>query len=335
MGKRIPFIFILFLLTLCACNRQQSDAPPPQESAAVYDVPGEDAEGAEDALSALAETPAPATDGLEGSYYNDFLRLTLTLDGEGGFTMLSGGGTGDAGTYAAGGENGALTLSFPDRRESAHIDADGDLTIEGRTGYFLRDWSYWHITAAETGTEPVPLPYDAANVTVLDNGDGTFRYRDPDNALAFTYPAGMTAQSGRLIGGVAVTDGSGGAVAGRNVTPLYSTHKGTDDEFLADYVHTFVFTDFGILYGGVRSYQPLTLLHEGIEGRLAAATMVLSGGTEEAPVSVSAKVILYTSTYADGTVNYICKTVFAADANRIDELSDAVTGMGAVRMAER
>ena len=331
MGKPAPFIFILMLalpLALCACNREQSAAPPPAAvPSGVYDVPGEDAGEAPSALS--IPTPTPATDGLEGSYYNDFLRLTLTLDGEGSFTMLTRGGTGDTGTYAAGGEAGTLTLSFPSGQENAVIDADGDLTIEGRTGYFLRDWSYWHITAAEAGTEPVPLPYEG-NATVLDNGDGTFRYRDPDNALAFTYPAGMTAQSGRLIGGVVVTDSGGGAVAGRNVTALYSTHKGTDDEFLADYVHTFVFTDFGILYGGVRSYQPLTLLHEGIEGRLAAATMALRGSAEE--TEIFARIILYTSTYADGTVNYICKTVFAADANRIDELSDAVTDMGAVRI---
>lgn len=329
MGKPIPFIFIwmacLLPLALCACNRQQS-APPPEVTApsAVYDVPGEDAA---DDPPAPAETSAPAADGLKGSYYNDYLRLTLTLDGEGGCT-LAGNGTGTAGTYAA--EQGALTLSFPSGHERAVIDTDGDLTIEGRTGYFLRDWGFWGITAAETGTEPVPLSYGADGVTILDNGDGTLRYRDPDNGLAFTYPAGMTPQSGSLISGGAVTDGSGGAVAGRNVTALYSTHKGTDDEFLADYVHSFVFADFGILYGGVRSYQPLMLLHEGIEGRLAAGIMVLSGGEEETPVF--AKIILYTSTYADGTVNYICKTVFASDTARADELSEAVTDMGAVRM---
>lgn len=315
LRKIIPFILALLLLGACGgqpSSASPSGAPaePPAEQRGGYDVPGEEPEAAE-----------LVTDGLEGSYYNDYLGLTLTLDGAGGF-LLRGRGENASGTYIA--EEDALTLRSGARTETASIDADGDVTIEGRTGYFLRDWALWGITTAEAG------PALSPNRTgVSDNGDGTSRYRDIENGVAFTYERGMEVLRGALVSAVVATDGDGGYVTGRNVTELYSTNSGTDDEFLEDYIRAFVFGDFATLYGDVLGYDGLELLHEGIDGRLAAATLRLRSGEEDA----AAKAILYTSTFSDGTVNYIVKTVFApaALANGMEALAAAVTDMGAVR----
>lgn len=285
---------------------------------APVDVPGEEA-SASDPVPEAAGAAQP-TDGLEGSYYNDFLRQTLVLDGAGGCSM-----GGAAGGYRA--EDGTLTLRFGSREEKATVDGDGDITVEGRTGYFLRDWSFWHITPAEAGTASEAPALRSGSE---DNGDGTLRFRDFENAVAFTYPAGMTLRR-EIIGGAAVSDGQGGAVTGRNVTELYATHSGSDDEFLTDYIKTFVFADFNMLYGALSGYERLTLLHEGIEGRLAAATLLLNGA--EDGQSYRAGTILYTSTFADGTVNYICKTVIAPEGAE-DSLESTVTDMSAVRLVE-
>lgn len=309
----------LALLLLGACGEQTPSAPPsgapetatpPTAGQGGYDVPGEEPEAVE-----------LVTDGLEGSYYNDYLGLTLTLDGAGGF-LLRGGSENMSGTYLA--AEDTLTLRSGERTETASIDLDGDVTIEGRTGYFLRDWAFWGITAAEAG----PALSDT-RTGVSDNGDGTSRYRDIENGVAFTYARGMEVLRGALVSAVAVTDGDGAYVTGRNVTELYFTNSGTDDEFLEDYIKAFVLGDFSVLYGDILSYDSLELLHEGIDGRLAAATLRLKCTEED----VAAKAILYTSTFADGTVNYIAKTVFAPAtlANGTEVLSAAVTDMGAVR----
>ena len=314
---------VCLLLSLSACGREadtestEAPAVTAAPDASPFDVPGEDARQDE------AGTVQFVTDGLDGRYYNDYLRMTLVLDGAGG-CALTGGGAGSSGTYTA--AEGGLTLDFDTGRETAVIDGDGDITIEGRVGYFLRDWDLWGITEDEAGgTDPVPSP----QIGTIDNGDGTLRYRDPKNGVAFTYPADMTVLRDTLIAGTAVSDGESGCVTGRNVTELYSTHNGTDDEFVEDYIRSFVFADFEMLYGGLAGYDALTILHEGIEGRLAAATLALrSVGSDE---FIQAKVIFYTSTYADGTVNYICKTVFAPQ-NRLEALESSVTDMGAVRL---
>lgn len=325
--KPIPlFLAVCLTLSLCACGgagrtsltgSPAASAAPGGAASSGFDIPGEEL----DAAAGLEAEARVVTDGLEGRYYNDYLRMTLTLDGSGG-CMLAG----VSGKYSA--ADGALTLSFDAGQEAAVIDADGDITIDGRTGYFLRDWEKWGITEAEAGSAPA---VSAAHTGAIDNGDGTFRFRDFENGVAFTYPAGMTVLRDALIGGVAVFDGGSGYITGRNVTELYSTHSGSDDEFVEDYVKSFVFADFGLLYGSLSNYDGFTILHEGIEGRLAAAVLALKSAGAES--FVQAKVILYTSTYLDGTVNYICKTVFAG-ADGLDALEAAVSDMGAVRLVE-
>lgn len=326
MRKRIKllplFPALCLLLGACGSQTQTAATEPPQESVPVYDVPGEDAADA----GGEQENLQVVTDGLDGSYYNDYLRMTLVLDGAGGCT-LTGGGADALGGYKRG-EDGALALDFGARQETAAVDADGDITIEGLSGYFLRDWTFWGITADEAAAA---VPEKAAQTGVVDNGDGTLRFRDLENGVAFTYADGMAVLRDEIVGGVAVRSGAEGCVTGRNVTELYFTHSGTDDEFLEDYVKTFVFADFTQLYGTLANYDGFTLLHEGVEGRLAAAAVMLKSA--DAEDFLQAKAILYTSTYPDGTVNYICKTVFAPP-DALAALEAAVTDMGAVRLKE-
>lgn len=305
-------------LLLGACGAEQPEAT----NEARYDVPGLEATAPRPTEAPPPVLPSPPQPGeLCGSYYNDYLHLVLTLDPDGAAT-LSGGAEDRSGDYIQ--TEQGLSLTLAGEVLTAELDADGDLTLDGLTGYFLRDWDFWGITEAETGGNAVR----SVRTGVSDNGDGTYRLRDFENAIAVTYPSGMTADRDAVLSGVAIGNGSGAFVTGRNVTELYSTHSGTDDEFLSDYLRSFVFADSAALYGSMEGYAELTLLHEGIEGRLAAATVTLQCGGN----NVYAKAILYTSTYNDGTVNYVCKTVFAADAAEADDVAAAVTNMGAVRL---
>lgn len=282
----------------------------------LVDIPGETAGSVE-----------IETDGLEGGYYNDYLRMLLVLDGAGGFT-LSGAGVDEQGAYTVS-QDGWLTLKANARQETALIDETGDITIEGRTGYFLHNWDFWGITAAETGS----IARSASPITgSVENGDGTWRYRDFENSVAFTYGGGVSVQRGMLSGAAVAGDDNGAYVTGRNVTDLYYTHNGSADEFLEDYMKDFVFSDFGLLYGAVEQYQDYTLHYEDAAGRLARATLTLEGNRQ----TVAVELVLYTSTFPDGTVNYICKTVFVPDNDdtTLTAMAEAVWDMGALRLRQ-
>lgn len=320
LSNRLAALLLALCLAaaLCACGDKTdpaaSDAPKPDTGG--YDVPGEDA-------APKASAAPTETDGLEGQFYNDYLRLTLTLDGQGN-CALTGSGTERVGTYAA--ADGALRLSFGDGELTARADSTGNYTLDGYTGRFLGDWGFWGITAAEVGSASLSV---FSGDSVIDNGDGTLRYRDFANGVAFTCPADMTVDTALLISAAAVRDGKGGCVTGRNVTDLCYASGDDYDAIMEDYIKTFVFADFDLLYGGMLGFEGFTLLHEGIEGRLAAATLQMTDG--EQPIAV--KSVLYTSTFADGTVNYICKTTLAPaeDEGALEALAAAVTDMGAVR----
>ena len=321
MNKRYHFLLPLSLLCLAfllsGCGKDAPTAAPGSPAAPVFAlqdgfVPGDE-----------AEAPALTGDALAGSYYNDYLGMTLSLDGSGTCT-LSGSGTDASGTYAVFPDG--LTLDFGTVQETAYCDEHGDITIEGRTGWFLRDWAFWSITEEETG---VPAAVSAAGTETLDNGDGTLRYRDFTNHIAFTCTDTMQILPGRLYGAVAVTDGSGAYVTGRNVTDALSAFSGDAEAFLEDYIKTNAFSDFDALYSGLTAYANLMVTSDDTEGRLAAGTLRISNTDHD----IAASVILYTSAYADGTENYICKTFFvpAADSARQTDLAAAVTDMGAVR----
>lgn len=309
----------------------ETETPAPAETGAPpYDVPGE-----EPSETGLEETPppfAPPAEGeLSGSYYNDFLRMTLTLDAD-GTAALTGAETVLTGSYS--GEGEALRLELDGADVAVAVDPEGDLSLEGYAGYFLRDWDFWGVTAAEAAAAmPATLGRETSYETV-DNGDGTLRFRDFDHGVAFTCPADMTVLTDRFLGAVGVDCGEACYVVGRRVTDVYRTHSGSDDEFLTDYLRSFVFADFEALFGNILSFEDLSLRHDGVEGRLADATVRLSSGEGV----WAARTVFYTSTYADGTVEYICKTLLAPAEleGRLDALADQVRDMGAVRLiAER
>ena len=87
-----------------------------------------------------------------------------------------------------------------------------------------------------------------------------------------------------------------------------------------------------MFFGAPTGSDPLRSVSGKVKGRLAAASLRISGPEAGA----DANVILYTSTYPDGTENYICKTylVPAGDTARLKALEAAVTDMAAVRMRE-
>ena len=115
---------------------------------------------------------------------------------------------------------------------------------------------------------------------------------------------------------MAIADPQGGFVTGRNVTDLYRTSSDTDDAFAEDYVRAFVTADLSALRGTADSYADVTLVRETANGQ---------------PFSVLT--VIYTSTFSDGTVNYIAKTVYAPAAEEagVQRLSEAVRDVAALR----
>ena len=322
MYKRCHLLLSLSLLCLSlmlsGCGKTEPLPEPDTPAVTVPAMPDGVVPGDE------AAEPSPPADGLTGSYYNDYLGMTLSLDGSGACT-LSGSGTDVSGTYTVSPDG--LTLDFGAAQETAYCDEHGDITIEGRTGWFLRDWAFWGITEEEAGVPAAAV--STAGTETLDNGDGTMRYRDFTNHIAFTCTDTMQILPGRLYGAVAITDGNGAYVTGRNVTDALSAFSGDAEDFLKDYIKAEILSDFDALYGGHTAETDFLVSSDDTAGRLAAGTLRISNTDHD----IAASVILYTSAYADGTENYICKTFFvpAAESSRQTDLAAAVTDMGAVR----
>ena len=323
--KTILLSALCLLLALTACSRHGPDAsagpdatPAPWRPEAVPVIAGEE--------SAPPAEPVGETDGLEGSYYNDYLRETLILDGCGGCSVSWPGGV-MGGQYAA--ADGVITVLMSDLRLTARTDAHGDLSIDGKNGRYLRDWDFWGITTAEAGIHPVTTLPDTEEFPL---GGGAYRYRDFPAGLALTYDESLRIAAGRIEGAVTVADGKGGYVVGRNVTQRYLTRSGSAEEFLEDEIRSSVFRDCETLYGAVSAYDGLRLLPGKTEGRLAAGELKLTCGARE----IAARVILYTSAFADGTENFICKYVLApaGETAQLDALAAGVYDMGAARIVQ-
>ena len=322
MHRKAFFLLPAALLLLLAGCSQRPTPPEPE----LIDPPEPTTTVADGAVPGDESVSNAATDGLEGSYYNDYLRLTLTLDGCGNCTLL-GLDTDAAGTYTQ--SSDGLLLDFGTRQETAVPDARGDITIDGRTGFFLRDWDFWGISESEAGTQAAA---PGAGTETLMNADGSFRYRDYGCHVACTCAEGMEILPDLLSDAVTVSDGNGAYVTGRNVTESL-IQSNTPEAFLDGYITVFTIPDFRALYG--ISSEAITepenwIFSGGTDGRLGVATLRLSDGDLDIAVSI----ILYTSAYSDGTENYICKSYFvpAEDTGRLDALADAVTDMGPVRM---
>ena len=323
MRKQALLLILMILLAGCGPAR------PPVPAATDDPTPSSPAPSAgpvwTDAAVPGEERPALETDGLEGGYYNDYLRETLILDGCGGCTLAGAAGRA-VGSYTA--ADGALTLTLDGETLTAGIDGRGDVRVEGRTGYYLRDFARWGISEDEPG---VPLPLSPGGTETIENDDGSVRLRDFGAGVACTCAAGTEILTGRLAGAVAVTDGSDGYVTGRNVTAAWTAWDGGANAFLEEHIRTFTRAEFATLYGGEPSCGKLMFAEEdSVEGRLSGVVLPLRGPER----AVTAELILYTSTYPDGTVNYIVKTYFAPedDPAQLIALRDAVTDLSAVRM---
>ena len=323
--RTITILLLALCLLLAACGKQAESAHPqgpapaaPWQPEAIPAVAGEE--------SAPPEEPVGETDGMEGSYYNDFLRETLILDGLGGCSISWPGGV-MGGVYAA--ADGGIAVTLSDLRLRFTADAGGDLRIEGKTGRYLRDWDFWGITPAEAGIHPVTALPDTEEVAL---GGGAYRYRDFPAGLALTYDEALRIAAGRIPDAVTVADGAGGYVVGRNVTARYLTRSGNAGEFLEDYIRDSVFADFALLYGAVETYDGLRMISGKKDGRLAAGELRLSGGGQE----IAARVVLYPSAFADGTENFICKCVLApaGETAQLDTLASGVRDMGAARILQ-
>lgn len=315
----------LCLLLLAGCGKTAAPTQTPPEAAETWwepeDIPAVAGEEREP-----PEEPEGPTDGLEGSYYNDYLRETLILDGRGGCSVSWPGGV--MGGFYSLTDGGNLAVLLSDLRLTVRFDGGGDLSIDGRQGRYLRDWDFWGVTPAEAGIHPVTTLPDTEEIAL---GGGTYRYRDFPAGLALTYDGTLQIAAGRISGAVCVADGAGGYVVGRNVTLRYG--DADVKTFMEDYLRSFVLSDCEALYGQVGGYEDMTIFAGGeAAGRLGAGRVTLSCSGKP----IAARVILYTSSFDDGTVNYICKCVLgpAGETAQLDALAAGVTDMGAARIVQ-
>ena len=315
---------LCLLLPLCACGRAPARTQAPADGPApaapwqpevIPAVPGEE--------STPPQSPGGPQDGLEGSYYNDYLRETLTLDGQGQCALNWPGGV-MSGSYSA--TETGLTVLLAELRLDITADAQGNLTVAGRLGKYLRDWDFWGITPAEAGIHPASSLPDTEEYSL---GGGAYRYRDFDAGLALTYDGQMQILAGRLSDAVTVADGRGGYVIVRTVTRRYLARGGSATEFLEDDIRATVFADFEALYGPVTGYEDLHIL-PGVEaeGRLAAGEVLLHAEQR----SALARIILFRSVFADGTECFLTKCVLAPDAAAADALTLSVRDISAARL---
>ena len=119
--------FALCLLLLAGCGKTAAPTQTPPEAAETWwepeDIPAVAGEEREP-----PEEPEGPTDGLEGSYYNDYLRETLILDGRGGCSVSWPGGV--MGGFYSLTDDGSLAVLLSDLRLTVRFDGGGDLSID-------------------------------------------------------------------------------------------------------------------------------------------------------------------------------------------------------------
>lgn len=260
-------------------------------------------------VSALAaEAPPP------GSYYNTQTGVGLVLDDQGAFAMFAGDES-VKGTYALQGDG--IVFTSGTEETLARLDETG-IVFEDMPGVFLP------VGVAESFSALGVML--ASDREYTDSGDGFWSVCDYGLGLAFVYPGEMSAPEGLLSDAAVVWDGEKGYVVGRNVTEQLI---GDAQSFLDSYMRREVLSDFAGLRSVSGSFESMELLEENIPGRVASAEGVIVTAAER----IYVKVIMYTSTYSDGTVNYICKAFYApeGDTAAFNAMANGVTDMTAVR----
>ena len=316
MNRSVKIICLLcaaaLLLSLAACG--DKGAVSSADNSTPFDIPA--ANGTE------GET-IPGSDyaeELRARYYNDYLRLLLLLKLDGSYAF-SGENAPAGGAYAL--SDGLLTLSGEDGANlSGSIDADGDLLIDGMTGYFLSDFEFW-------GIEDNVLPAGSAPAPGLESEElrgGLVRWRDFPRSIAFTCSAAVELIEVTGIRYAVITDGSGNYVIGKNVT--YSlTAAQSPDVWLGDHMSYEVLSDIEKLYGAPAEIRSILVVPGDGEMQLATAQISVNVGQQ----SVDAQALLYPSVFSDGTSDAICKCFIGA-SDSFAALSDAVTEMCALKI---
>lgn len=274
---------------------------------------GAQPEGDNSSLPPLSAAATPYRGPEATVLFNETAESFLLIDGEGAFRILSP-GMSLAGTYTA--TESELSL-FCEGEELRSYPGGGGYVIAGMAGHFLptRELSAF----AELGLiRRADREYSSE--------EGSYRLSDYSLQLALRYPETMSAPENLITDAVVVWDGGLGYVSGRNVTADFA---GEAEKYMESYMRERVLGDFRLLYGEEGSMESLELLQEGVSGRLASAEAVISGGENR----IYVKCIMYTSTYSDGTANYICKCFFApeGDVSCFNTLANSVVNMTAVR----
>lgn len=250
-----------------------------------------------------------------GEYFNASAMCVLRLDGDGGIiiTALSGK---VGGTYTA--TETEICLRCGGEEVCARFSGSG-LMVSGVEGVFLPVEERENL-----GELGLIAPFDRE---YSEDGEGGMSFSDYILQLGLRYPEEFSAPENLIADAAVVWDRASGYVTGRNVTEDFAS--GTAEEFMAAYMEEKVASDFRLLYDGEGVFESITPLSEGVEGRLASSEGVMAGAGER----IYVKCIMYTSTYADGTVNYICKCFFApeGDAKSFNALANGVQNMTAVR----
>ena len=261
-----------------------------------------------------AESPSPSPRPLisaevwpgpdAGEYFNAEAACVLTAE-EGAL----------AGTYTSTETEMLLSCGGEDVRG---FFSGGGITLSGMRGIFL---------PAESVAAFSELGLIAKSDREYgETGDGSRSLSDYVLQLGLQYPETMSAPENLIADAVVVWDGGSGYVVGRNVTEEFS---GEAEAFLEEYMSERIPSDLRLLLGGAAELETVEMLSEGVAGRVASAEAAAAAGETRLYV----KCIMYTSTYSDGTVNYICKCFIApeGDQKTFNALANGVVNMTAVR----
>ena len=318
MNRSVKIICLLcaaaLLLSLAACG--DKGAVSSADNSTPFDIPA--ANGTE------GET-IPGSDyaeELRARYYNDYLRLLLLLKLDGSYAF-SGENAPAGGTYAV--SDGLLTLSGEDGANlSGSIDADGDLLIDGMTGYFLSDFEFW-------GIEDNVLPAGSAPAPGLEREElrgGLVRWRDFSRSIAFTCSSDVELTEIPGIRDTVITDGNANYVIGKNVSGIFTPSSSlTADVWLGDHMSYNVLGDIEKIYGGIGEIRSILVVPGDGEIQLASAQISVTLGDRE----VESQAVLYPSNFSDGTGDIILKC-FIGDSDSFPTLAKAVTDMCALRL---
>ncbi len=262
----------------------------------------------------IAVSAVPYEGPSAGEFYNGSTGAVLRLDGAGGFDLAAS-GMYVSGSYSAFEEE--IVLSSGGEETRIYPSAEGYVLL-GMAGIFL--------PTEETGSFSALGVIAKSDREYVEESGGVYRLSDYTLQLALHYPSAMAAPENLVADAVVIWDKASGYVTGRNVTALFG---GEGKSFMSEYMENYVLPDFRLLYGKNGTFDSLTPLDEGIAGRLASSEAVIKADDER----IYVKCIMYTSTYSDGTVNYICKCFYVAegDQSALSSLTNSVINMTAVR----